>query len=523
MKKVSEEWTPDSITSVFRLSSGFHQQCPFTSEVCGLGWRFEVVSQLENFEIRIQPSIREQALHKSLVQIQLTSEGSDPSHHQRAAPLTGPPHTSLQKILRNTELLYFRHGEVPPSNTFRANIRPCCLQNVRKMTFKVTFETLPMRSKGPLLLLSAAFAATTTTVTPMAMRSLETSISSGTSFDVQFIAFSYRSSSASLAHPLTIHANSTVMQDVLAGFFLDDNGGDRSLLLAIDVGETFEYEEDCFAGADDYDYESDSDFDGDEVLTESEEEDTTTEDSQKNTEEDTFSEPDPVKDLSESMNMIEEIRCHPSLDRSGDVLSDGGSGVLLTSVCSGGGQSPVLSSIKSGSMASAQDRTSTDFEKTSFAKPAHIGRMMLVKGAAYKTWHAFIYYCYTDQINFSPLKSQKSLPQKPPAAHVDHNPPTCSPKSMYRLADKIGNTRLKQIAFEAIRASLSTENILKEALSKFTSRYPEIQEMEISILVAKRAELELDQLLPRAFQEMALGKTHSQPVLTKFVARVLQM
>ncbi|KAH7908930.1 hypothetical protein BJ138DRAFT_301281 [Hygrophoropsis aurantiaca] len=219
------------------------------------------------------------------------------------------------------------------------------------------------------------------------------------------------------------------------------------------------------------------------------------------------------------MNMVEEIRS--DLDRSADVLSDGESGVLLKLGSSGGSQSPVLSSIKGDSMASAQDNISTP-GKTSFAKPAHIGRMMLVKGAAYKTWHAFIYYCYTNKINFSPLKSQKSLPESPQLFFAAHNSPKCSPKSMYRLADKMRNTQLKQFAFNAIRASLSKENILKEALSRFTSRYPEIQKMEIDILVANRTKPELAQALPGAFQDMALGKTpHSQRVLSAFMQRLL--
>ncbi|KAH7908929.1 hypothetical protein BJ138DRAFT_1156494 [Hygrophoropsis aurantiaca] len=93
------------------------------------------------------------------------------------------------------------------------------------MTFKVTFATPPVASKGFLPLLAAAFAkaptfaqmAPVSTVTPAAMQSLEKSIPSGIPFDIQFIAFSCQSTSARLTRPLTIHANSTVMQVVLRG------------------------------------------------------------------------------------------------------------------------------------------------------------------------------------------------------------------------------------------------------------------------------------------------------------------
>ncbi|KAH7906276.1 hypothetical protein BJ138DRAFT_1105286 [Hygrophoropsis aurantiaca] len=514
MEKVSEEWTPHSITSVFRidpvvLDRGFPNTV-ITSDVCGLGWRFEAVGRGTlrksvfggrtdpgNFEISIQPSTQDGALHMLSAHVRLTSS-KRPTHFGdqcfsgNSSPNPPPftfgfpppesqPHALCQGSLQ-TKLIHYGHDKGPSGERVLANVSTCCLRATEQMTFEVTFAKTPVGSKHFLSLLSAAFDKKTPvrTVTPAPMR-LEAFIPSGTPFDIQFIVFnSCRSTPARFTRPFTIHAHSTVMQAVLGGFSIEDDGGGKTAPLAIDIGDIFEYEGGCIAGADDCDYEFDSDFEGDEVPTET----------------------------------------RGELRRDPDVLSDGESGVMLNSGSERGSQSAVPSAIKSGSMASVQDRTSTDSRKISFSKPAHIARMMLVRGAAYKTWHAFVYYCYTDQISFSPLKSQKSLSRKPGAARVDTSlgPPTCSPKSMYRLADKMQNARLKQIAFDAIRARLSKDNILREALSRFTARYPEIQATEIDMLVANRAEPELAQALPRAFQKQT---AHSQGVLLAFMQRLL--
>ena len=53
-------------------------------------------------------------------------------------------------------------------------------------------------------------------------------------------------------------------------------------------------------------------------------------------------------------------------------------------------------------------------------------------------WHAFLWYCYTGKVDFGKLKSQV----EPGGQHFretspEVGPPTCSPKSMYRLADLV--------------------------------------------------------------------------------------
>ncbi|KAJ7159563.1 hypothetical protein C8R46DRAFT_1108599 [Mycena filopes] len=92
------------------------------------------------------------------------------------------------------------------------------------------------------------------------------------------------------------------------------------------------------------------------------------------------------------------------------------------------------------------------------------GRVIVLKDTAFKTWKAFIFYLYTRQVNFRPLKSQ-GLPQS------TTNDPSCSPKSMYRLAEKFGLEDLKALALSSISSSLSETNILPEVFSAFTALY----------------------------------------------------
>ncbi|KAF8832971.1 hypothetical protein BDN67DRAFT_986340, partial [Paxillus ammoniavirescens] len=66
-------------------------------------------------------------------------------------------------------------------------------------------------------------------------------------------------------------------------------------------------------------------------------------------------------------------------------------------------------------------------------------QLIHVKCAAHRTWRAFVYYCYTGKIAFYPLRSQMPRNKFPEVAGA---PPSCSPKSMYRLADKASSVLL---------------------------------------------------------------------------------
>jgi hypothetical protein len=110
------------------------------------------------------------------------------------------------------------------------------------------------------------------------------------------------------------------------------------------------------------------------------------------------------------------------------------------------------------------------------------------------SWQAYIFYLYTGDITFAPLASELSGRTRDVAADYHtkypHKPSPCSPKSTYRLAEKVrpvinlaaiehlsltsltcklGDKSLQDRALEAIGHRLSEYNIVDELFSKFTS------------------------------------------------------
>lgn len=101
-------------------------------------------------------------------------------------------------------------------------------------------------------------------------------------------------------------------------------------------------------------------------------------------------------------------------------------------------------------------------------------------------WLAYIYFRYTGQVSFRPLKSARGASKIPP--NGSGAPPSCSPKSMYRLAASVsevlerhihelihiawqlGDERMKELALRAIKEGLSKDNIVEEAFSWFTAQ-----------------------------------------------------
>ncbi|KAI0958428.1 hypothetical protein AcV7_004254 [Taiwanofungus camphoratus] len=116
----------------------------------------------------------------------------------------------------------------------------------------------------------------------------------------------------------------------------------------------------------------------------------------------------------------------------------------------------------------------------------NVGRTVVVKDMAYKTWQSLIFYIYTGQLEFAPLRSQipaiRDVNGKATERNRSYQPPSCSPKSMYRLADKYGLKELKDLAVNDLKVKLSADNILAELFSPFTSWYSEIRDIEIEYL-----------------------------------------
>ncbi|KAL9713964.1 hypothetical protein Ac2012v2_002270 [Leucoagaricus gongylophorus] len=111
------------------------------------------------------------------------------------------------------------------------------------------------------------------------------------------------------------------------------------------------------------------------------------------------------------------------------------------------------------------------------------GRAFAINGIAYKTWKAFIYYTYTNEIQFNELKSQQNQVSVHPCSIDESNNISCSPKSMYRFAKSANIPCLESIAKSGISRGLTQENIIHELFSAFTSRHQEIIELEVDFLL----------------------------------------
>jgi len=147
---------------------------------------------------------------------------------------------------------------------------------------------------------------------------------------------------------------------------------------------------------------------------------------------------------------------------------------------------------------------------TNNVRPRDIpSRHLFVKDTAFRTWQALLFYLYTDQILWSPLKSQiVNHSELTRDIAIDANPsgaPPCSPKSMYRLANKVGLEPLKNLAFDAMRARLSDSNIIRELGSNFTSKYPDVLRMQIDVLYKHIASKPVANHLPNFAERLAQG------------------
>ncbi|KIM91953.1 hypothetical protein PILCRDRAFT_105901 [Piloderma croceum F 1598] len=133
-------------------------------------------------------------------------------------------------------------------------------------------------------------------------------------------------------------------------------------------------------------------------------------------------------------------------------------------------------------------------------------------------WQALIMYLYSGDIKFLPLKSQTSS-----SLFIPPNTIACSPKSMYRLATKMGLHNLKVLALSSIAEGLSKQNIVEEAFSTFTSRYPAIMEMEMDVLYRHYSSPEVLEAFPAKMEKVAMGELpHSAKNLTSLYQKLAE-
>ncbi|KAG0706052.1 hypothetical protein DFH29DRAFT_200973 [Suillus ampliporus] len=328
-----------------------------------------------------------------------------------------------------------------------------------------------------------------------ALRALEQSLKTGTSFDVTFQAYTRRLSPGKVTRPIPIYASTSVLQTTtLLPDFSAEEDLDFSPLFELYEGDTLP-----FSSTESCEYESDSDLDdeGGSNLTVVQ----------------------PVAELAASHEAPgrHDQRSHTPEDNS-QAHEDTTDSSSISS----------FSSIEAGPREQTDNRTLLleDVKMVSAVTNENLkrgSRVVLVKGVAWRTWHVFIYFCYTGIVNFANLRSQGgdvALQQ----SRLTHSPPHCSPKSMYQLAMKLHNKPLSQLALTAIETRLSATNVLNEAFSKFTSRHDTVREMEIALLVKHRNASEVLQGLPTKIKVMGMGNTpHAVPVLTAFYQQIAQI
>ncbi|KAH9910216.1 uncharacterized protein BXZ73DRAFT_58985 [Epithele typhae] len=130
------------------------------------------------------------------------------------------------------------------------------------------------------------------------------------------------------------------------------------------------------------------------------------------------------------------------------------------------------------------------------------GRVVFIQDIAYRTWLAFVFYAYFGKASFAPLKSQNQAVDTP---KTPLEPPQCSPKSMYRIAEKYNATDLRRLAIESIKSRLSMDNILVELFSSFTLFHPEILAFEVEYLSEHLTNPEIVSQLPQWLRLMESG------------------
>ncbi|KAI0689655.1 hypothetical protein C8T65DRAFT_672775 [Cerioporus squamosus] len=288
---------------------------------------------------------------------------------------------------------------------------------------------------------------------------LSASIDEGTFEDVKFFAFSSRTSKGGGAcAPRSLYGNSVCIRKTAPHFdVVLTQGFAESVLADLNAG----YPSDRAAVIDNYDYASDSDLeDSDEA-------------------EDVGGAPGPPGVSPE--DSATERGVPPSQDTAHTVTvqSDAvGPDTLLV------------------------------HEKPCVALSGRPGRLVFIDDMAHRTWRAFIYYSYFGAISFAPLRSQaKSTPRKDlkGSRAGTFTPPECSPKSIYRLADKYDIKELKTKAAADIKSKLTPSNIFTELFSSFTCLHSEIQEMEVEYLCSALSQSKVMLELPIWIDYLAQG------------------
>ncbi|OCH92497.1 hypothetical protein OBBRIDRAFT_751320 [Obba rivulosa] len=134
---------------------------------------------------------------------------------------------------------------------------------------------------------------------------------------------------------------------------------------------------------------------------------------------------------------------------------------------------------------------------------------VIIKDASVHTWRALLFYLYTGEVKCLPLSSQPG-DARDEAFKLSLSTPNCAPpcsaKSLYRLADKYDLPYLKMKALVALKDKLTTQNIITEVFSRFTSRYDEVRQMECTFLRKHYDSHDVQVALKGVFDKMSSGQ-----------------
>ncbi|KAG1753014.1 hypothetical protein EDB19DRAFT_2035562 [Suillus lakei] len=459
IEKLQETWTSNSITTLFRLGTLAATSTPLQSPAAGFSWRFMVVRTMTRPLSRGGriPSPRWQLVFNSCdcpgawLGTPVNVTVSFPSHPSFCT-------TSIAAVLGNQPLI------LCPDLQLEGVQAQVLISLEVTFTNPLTcnlFNVLAVRPGNVGSVPDAPASAEEPRVPQgrSALRALEQSLKTGTSFDIVFQAYTRCLSPGRVTRPSPIYASTTVMQTttLLPDFSEEDLDG-SSLFDLSECGTL------PFTSLERYEYESDSDLDD-----------------------------------------VDNAESHEDTTDSGSISS--------------------FSSIEAGLQEQPDNRPSLLEDVEMIGENLKRGyRVVLVKGVAWRTWHAFVYYCYTGTIIFANLRSQSIPDVTPQPSRLEGGPPSCSPKSMYQLARKLHNEPLSQLALKAIETRLFAANILDEGLSKFTSRHDAVREMEIALLVKHRSATEVMQGLPIKMEAVVMGNLpHAAPVLTALYQQISQI
>ncbi|EIW63027.1 uncharacterized protein TRAVEDRAFT_69182 [Trametes versicolor FP-101664 SS1] len=345
---------------------------------------------------------------------------------------------------------------------------------------------------------------------------LEASLTTGIFIDCLFYVYSYRTADGTVNTPLPLYASSEVLKRTAEHFQSLISGGFSESFEGGSAGTSVKLL--TMIAADEYGYDSDSD------LEEEEEEEEEEEGPKK--EEELVHEGEPSLNgglFSPALQSVNErVRKDVSVATEPTEPSAAGppyAGLLVPPGESPNGpQSNGVHAAAQEDPAGSSSTASVEDEFQPISTGIPVDHVVVIPDVAFKTFKALMYYAYTGEISFAALKSARLA--SGPA--ISPNPAlACSPKSMYRLADKYGMVELKDLAAKNIRSQLSSRNAMREVLSDFTARYPEVIRIETDFICGSNARLNCFSELPQWTEKLVGGELpHAGDALAELIRKL---